>query len=117
MKKIFQLITSCALVSSSLIFSESNLSTEKLNVTTKDLISNHVEFAKTSVDKKCNKLKKKIKKSEEQLRDLEINAGQSDSKINDRRSKLLEKIKKYENQIYSLKLLKSSTETIDFTDL
>lgn len=120
MKKLFFVITTCVLFSGSFIFAKSDNThaSEKLNVATKDLISCHVEFAKASIDRKCEKLKKKIRKFEEQLRSYETYSNQIDAiELSDRRTELLNKIQKYEERVYNLKLLKSSTEIVDFTDL
>jgi Xaa-Pro aminopeptidase len=120
MKKVILLIISCVLFSSSLAYSkgENSPACEKLNAATKDLISCHIEFAKATIDRKCEKLKKKIKESEEQLHHLETYSNQIDTEnLNKRRTKLLEKIQKSEDRIYNLRLLKSSTEIVDFTDM
>lgn len=120
MKKVILVITTCVLFSGSCLFakSDSALASEKLNAATKDLISHHVEFAKASIDRKCEKLKKKIMEFEEQLRLLETCSNQVDAvELNNQRTKLLNKIQKYEDRICNLKLLKSSTEIVDFTDL
>jgi len=123
MRKIILLIVLCSLFYSSCVFANSDKTptaptAEKLNTATKDLISCHVEFAKASIERECEKLNKKIIKFEERLRFLETCSNQFNAiELNNLRTKLLNKIQKYKNQIYNLKLLKSSTEIVDFTNL
>ncbi len=120
MNKIAILIISCILFSTSFAFARGEITpaSEKLDLAKKDLLSCHIDFAKASIDSKCEKLKKKIKKAEGHLRHLEIYSDQIDSVEADKqRTKWLKKIQKYEDRIYNFKLLKSSAEIIDFTNL
>lgn len=123
MNKKILLLVNFILLSSSLAFSENDKISvnENLKEVQKNLISNHIEYAKTSIDRRCHSLKRKIKKCEDQLHYLETSRAQNqstdESQIDKHRINLIDKIQKYENQIDNLKLLKVSSEVINFNKL
>jgi hypothetical protein len=100
MKKITLLITAYAIFSGTLIFAGKS-------ATTKTLVSSHVEFVQTSIDKKCEKLTKKMSKLEDRL-------NTNDYQDDKQRMKLINKIQRCKEQIHHLEHLKLSTETIDY---
>lgn len=78
------------------------------------VINSHVEFAKAAIDKKCLKIKEKIKRLERNLYYIENN---SECRNTENYIKLINKIQKYEEKIESLKLIKLSVDTINFNAL
>lgn len=105
------IFSTCILLVNSLAFSGQNTVSETKEV----LVSSHTEFAKANIDKKCKKLKKKIKSLEEELSRIESTSDQDSQEK--RRIKILDKIQKYEEKIDALRLVKLSFETINFNAL
>lgn len=104
----------CVLLTSSLAFSN-----DRLNETKNVLFSSQVEFAKESIEHKCHKVKKKIKKLEDRLHWFEQNQSNemTEEFKNIRRKEMKNKIKKYEDKIDNLRLMKISLETINFNSI
>lgn len=68
------------------------------------IISSHTDFAKSEIDRKCQKIQNKINKLEENL---------SSELSEERRLAIMKKISKYEERLTSLSLLKGSMEAIN----
>ena len=101
----------CILLSGSFVFSED----DKLNETKKVLISRHAEYAKACIDRKCKKIKEKIKRQQERLHYFDNQSnGMDQIELSRRRIETINKIQKYEEQIDNLRLIKLSVETINF---
>lgn len=125
--KIFSLLASI-LVSTTLAFSsESRTSVDNTLEEAKEaLISSHFEYAKASIERKCQKIKERIKDLEEQLDNLD-QSSESDSDSDDmdfsdmdemelkefRIKKIMNKIKKYEKKLDVLRFLRLSIETFN----
>lgn len=109
MNKLILLITTCFIFSSASTFAKSdNFQSAK------NLISSHIEFAKTTLDKQCEKLSKKIHKLEKKLGSLEASSSEmTSSEFNKRRTQLIEAIQKCEDQIAKLNQLKSTSDSIE----
>lgn len=102
----------CIFTSGTLVLSAE----EKMNETKNVLISSHIEYAKSSIEQRCQKLQKKIKNLENQLNSLEDDAsGKKD--LHKRRKKIMDQMQKCEAKIEALKLTQSSIDTINFKAL
>lgn len=111
--KLIFLIT-CVLFFSSFAFSTE----DKVNETKEVLISSHLEYAKASIDRKCQKLKKKIRELENQLGELEKHSDGTDKDLIKKiRTENMSEIKKHEHKIDALRLVKLSLDTVNFNDL
>lgn len=100
----------CALLSSSMAFSKD----DKLNEAKNSLINSQVEYTKATIDYKCQKIKEKIKRCEDQLQHWEKS---NEISLIERSKKTRNKIKKYEDKIDALRLMKLSLDTINFNSL
>lgn len=72
------------------------------------IISSHTNFAKSEIDRKCQKLQKKIQELEDEL---------SHQVSQDRRSDIMNKISKYQERLNSLIQLKGSMEALNIKSL
>ena len=101
-----------------LAFTNLVFSNENSMVNAKEaLISSHVEFVKASIEQKCQKIKKKIKKLENELDYLmDYSEEEFSGKMNfeERRKEIMNQIQKYENKIDALKMTKFSIDNINF---
>ena len=121
MKNRIFILLSFGLLSSALIFSNESEADQRVEDAKNALISNHVEFVRASIDQKCQNLKKKIRKTEDQLH--RVNRCQDDENGSNmigferQRKELTDKIKKHEDKLEALKAVKLSLEIIDFQSL
>lgn len=75
-------------------------------------VSSAVEYAKADIDRRCQKIKIKIKRLEQEIHHIQNNPEESDFL-----SELISKIKKLEERIDNLRLIKMSLDTIEFNSL
>ena len=118
MKKVIFLIISCVIASNFSAFAMENKYSpahEKLSTATKNLVSSHVECTKAAIDRKCEKLNKKIKRLEDSLYNLE-NSNEVDIERYSR-THLINKIQNYKEKIDALNSMKLSLDTINFNSL
>ena len=93
---------------------------EAISIAKETMINAQTEFAKAKIDRKCQKIKEKIKALENKMNHIEIQlrvrnlSQESALKLNNRFSKLLNKVKKQEEKIDSLKTMKMSLGAINF---
>ncbi len=84
------------------------------------MIDAQVEFAKAKIDRKCQKVKEKIKVLENRMSYIETKlrkgnlTDESFQKLNEKLSRTVNRIKKKEDKIDSLKTMKMSLGAVNF---
>lgn len=84
------------------------------------MIDAQVEFAKAKIDRKCQKVKEKIKALENRMSYIETKlrkgnlTDESFQKLNEKLSRTVNRIKKKEDKIDSLKTMKMSLGAVNF---
>ncbi len=85
----------------------------KSNEAKEMLVNSHVEYAKSEIDRKCQKMKKKINSLYRKLHNLNrFSSGEDFNK--EQQEEINRRINKYEDRIENLKLMKISLDTINF---